>query len=152
MNSDAPASRTIQILLPVWGAALHARLPGALPAVPVGARERAGTVEAWALHIRIVGAAGDAEVIERSPLWKLLLGCCSVRVRYIDDLISQSSSTVLTLAYALAIREAGEQALDTCFVPLVADYVLSDGSLLAVVKRIFAGASGGFGRKFSDCP
>ena len=84
----------------------------------------------------------DAEVIKKSPLWALLLDCCSVRVTHIDDLISGSSSTVLTLAYALAIREMGEHGPETCFVPLVADYVVSDGSLFAAAERVYAGASG----------
>ena len=134
--------KDIQILLPVWGQRytrdfLELCLPSLLAPGNVPGLSKLGPCT-----FVLLASAGDAEVIKRSPLWKRLLGCCSVRVRYIDDLISQSSSTVLTLAYALAIRETGEQARDTCFVPLVADYILSDGSLLAVVERVFAGASG----------
>jgi hypothetical protein len=134
--------KDIQILLPVWGQRytrdfLELCLPSLLAPGNIPGLSKLGRCT-----FVLLAPARDAEVIERSPLWRLLLGCCSVRVRYIDDLISQSSSTVLTLVYAQAIRETGEQALDTCFVPLVADYILSDGSLLAVVKHIFAGASG----------
>ena len=132
----------IEILLPVWGErytrdfvdlSLPSLLaPGNLPALAGLGR----------CTFVLLAPEGDADVIQMSSLWPLLLNCCSVRVMHIDDLVSSSSSTVLTLAYVLAIRTAGERALDTCFVPLVADYVMADGSLLAAVRRIYAGASG----------
>jgi hypothetical protein len=134
--------QNIEILLPVWGErytrdflelCLPSLLaPGNLPALSKLAR----------CTFVLLAPVRDVGSVEQSPLWPLLLGCCSIRVKYIDDLVSQSSSTVLTLAYAWAIRESDDRAMDTCFVPLVADYVISDGSLLAVVERIFAGASG----------
>src|ERR1700742_2323867 len=130
----------IQILLPVLGQRYtRAFLDFCLPSL-LAPGNVPGLSQLGRCTFVLLAPAGDAEVMQRSPLWDLLLDCCSARVRYIDDLISQSSSTVLTLAYTSAIRKAGEQALDTCFIPLVADYILSDGSLLAVVKRIFAGA------------
>jgi hypothetical protein len=137
-----PPPGYIEVLLPVWGErytrdfldyCLPSLLaPGNLPGLSRLAR----------CTFVLLAPARDAAVIQGSPVWALLLKCCSVRITHIDDLISRSSSTVLTLAYALAIRGSGEQALDTCFVPLVADYVISDGSLLAVVEHIFKGASG----------
>ena len=132
----------IQILLPVWGERytrdfLDFSLPSLMAPGNLPGISRLGRCT-----FVLLAPVKDVETIVRSSLWALLLDCCSVRVKYIDDLISQSSSTVLTLAYTLAIREAGERALDTCFIPLVADYILSDGSLLAVVERVFAGASG----------
>src|SRR5690606_12295851 len=77
---------------------------------------------------------------------------CRTRIEPIDGLVSKSSATVLTLAYAMAIRRAGTRALDTCFVPLVADYVLSDGSLRNVVRHIFDGASGVVAGNFTVSP
>jgi hypothetical protein len=132
----------IEVLLPVWGerytrdfadVCLPSLLaPGNLP----------GLSMLGCCTFVLLAPARDADVIEKSSLWPLMRACCSVRVTPIDDLVSSASSTVLTLAYALAIRMAGERALDTCFVPLVADYVVADGSLRSVVERIFAGASG----------
>lgn len=130
----------IQILLPVWGArytrdflelCLPSLLaPGNIPALSELAR----------CSLVLLAPAGDAAVISQTPLWGLLQRCCETRIEPIDALVSESSSTVLTLAYALAIRVTGPQAPDTCFVPLVADYVVADGSLLRVVERVFAGA------------
>jgi hypothetical protein len=132
----------IQVLLPVWGERytrdfLDFSLPSLMAPGNLPGISRLGRCT-----FVLLAPVKDVEIIVRSSLWAVLLDCCSVRIKYIDDLVSQSSSTVLTLAYTLAIREAGEQALDTCFIPLVADYILSDGSLLAVVERVFAGASG----------
>jgi len=131
----------IQLLLPVWGTrytrdfldlCLPSLLaPGNIPALSKLAR----------CTLVLLAPVRDAMVMKQCPLWDLLSRYCEVRVEPIDSLVSDSSSTVLTLAYALAIRAAGQHALDICFVPLVADYVLSDGSLLKVVERIFAGAS-----------
>jgi hypothetical protein len=132
----------IEILLPVWGERytrdfLELSLPSLLAPGNLPALASLGKCT-----FVLLATARDADVIQKSSLWQLLLDCCSVRVIHIDDPASSSSSTVLTLAYGLAIRSAGKRALDTCFVPLVADYVMADGSLLAVVMRIYAGASG----------
>lgn len=132
----------IEVLLPVWGARytrdfVDFSLPSLLAPGNLPALSRFGRCT-----FVLLASAKDADVIQNSSLWPRLLDCCSVRVTHIDDLVSSSSSTVLTLAYTLAIRMSGERALDTCFVPLVADYVLSDGSLRSVIERIFAGASG----------
>jgi hypothetical protein len=131
----------IQMLLPVWGARytsdfLDLCLPSLLAPGNIPALSKLAPCT-----LVLLAPVRDAEVIKQSALWGLLLRYCEVRIEPIDDLVSESSSTVLTLAYALAIREAGQRALDTCFVPLVADYVLSDGSLSKVVGHIFAGAS-----------
>jgi hypothetical protein len=131
----------IQMLLPVWGERstrdfLELCLPSLLAPGNIPALSK------LAPCILVLLTPGrNALIIQQSPLWDLLLRYCEVRIEPIDDLVSESSSTVLTLAYAFAIRKSGEAALDTCFVPLVADYVLSDGSLLRVVEHIFAGAS-----------
>jgi hypothetical protein len=139
MRSPPP---DIEILLPVWGErATRDFLELSLPSLLAP-----GNVPGLSKFARctfvLMAPARDADVIERSPLWALLQACCAVRVQPIDDLISRSSSTVLTLAYASAIRGAGQRALDTCFVLLVADYVMADGSLGVVVARIVGGASG----------
>jgi hypothetical protein len=44
------------------------------------------------------------------------------------------------LAYAEAIRAAGRAMLDTCFLFLVSDYIVADGSLASVLARVRAGA------------
>src|SRR5262245_40464347 len=142
MSAMRSPAEFIEVLVPVWGErytrdfldlGLPSLLaPGNLPALSTLGR----------CTFVLLAPAQDAAVIEGSPLWALVTACCTVRVVPIDDLVSDASSTVLTLAYALAFRMAGARALDTCFVQLVADYVVADGSLHAVVERVIAGASG----------
>ena len=131
----------VQLLLPVWGEPhttifLKLGLPSLMAPGNVPAVGRLG-----GCSFVLLAPENDAARIEHHPLWGQLQRHCEVSVVYIDDLISHSSSTVLTLAYALAIRNSGSLALDTCYVPLVADYILSDGSLHSAVKRVFDGAS-----------
>jgi hypothetical protein len=131
----------IRILLPVWGERyveqfLSIGLPslladGNLPAL----RLRAPCT--FAFFTRSL----DAEAIRRNPLFQTLESLCSVEIELIDDLISASPSTIITIAYASGIRSA-ENALQTCFIFLVADYVFADGALDNVAARIFAGSSG----------
>src|SRR5216683_5787762 len=107
----------IQILLPVWGARytrdfLDLCLPSLLAPGNIPALSKLAPCT-----LVLLVPVRDAATIEQSPLWGLLQHCCKVRIEPIDNLVSESSSTVLTLAYALAIRETGQQALDTCFVP-----------------------------------
>src|SRR5262249_19873315 len=131
-----PPPKHIQLLLPVWGA-LHTRifLELGLPSLMARGNIPAISELCECTFVLLVPKEG-VERIEQHPLWVRLQRCCAVAVIHIDDLISESSSTVLTLAYALAIRSSGSRALETCYVPLVADYVMSDGSLYSPVKRI----------------
>jgi hypothetical protein len=136
-----PPPHDIQILLPVWGERytryfLELCLPSLMASgnIPAVAQLRRCTFV-------LLAPAQEAASIEKHALWAQLQHHCAVSVTHIDDLVSQSSSTVLTLAYTLAIRASGSRALDTCFVPIVADYVFSDGSLRAAVTRILEGAS-----------
>jgi hypothetical protein len=133
--------KQIQLLLPVWGD-LHTRifLELGLPSF-LAPRNIPALGQLCGCTFVLLAPREDAEKVQQHPLWVQLQRHCAVSVTHIDDLISQSSSTVLTLAYALAIRASGPLAPDTCFVPLVADYVMSDGSLSSAVKRVFDGAS-----------
>jgi hypothetical protein len=136
-----PPPHDIQILLPVWGQRYTRYfLELCLPSLMAS-----GNIPALAQLCRcsfvLLAPAQDAGSIEIHRLWARLQQHCAVSVTHIDDLVSQSSSTVLTLAYTLAIRASGSRALDTCFVPIVADYVFSDGSLRAAVTHILEGAS-----------
>jgi hypothetical protein len=132
----------IEILLPVWGERyvrdfLELSLPSLLAPGNLPALSELGQCT-----FVLLAPVRDAGIIARSALWERLGACCAIRIHYIDDLISRSGSTVLTLAYARAIRNTRERALDTCFLLLVADYVVADGSLRAVVAQIIGGASG----------
>lgn len=137
-----PAPSQIQFLLPVWGARhvqdfLEYGLPSMLAPGNIPALARRTPCS-----FLLLAPQRDIAVIERSEVWQRLGSFASLDAHPIDGLISQSSSTILTLAYAAAIRQAGAAALDTCFVPLVSDYVFADGALQGAVRPIFNGLSG----------
>jgi hypothetical protein len=130
----------IQILLPVWGERYtKAFLEFCLPSL-LAPRNIPALATLCPCTFVVLAPARDAQIIQKSALWSVLQRHSSVSIVPIDDLISRSSSTVLTLAYALAIRMAGARALETCFIPIVADYIFAEGTLSAVVERIIKGA------------
>lgn len=91
----------------------------------------------------LLSSAEDAPVVAAHPTWRELQRLCDAEIRLIDDLIAnRNHSATITLAFARAIRQAGDAMLDTCFVLLNSDYLFADGSLNAVVRRICDGASG----------
>ena len=72
-----------------------------------------------------------------------LRSVCDVEISVIDDLITGDNySTTITLAYARAVRAAGDAMLDTCFFFMISDYIVADGSLANVLARMQAGYSG----------
>ena len=68
---------------------------------------------------------------------------CDVEINVIDDLITGDNySTTITLAYARAVRAAGDAMLDTCFFFMISDYIMADGSLANVLARMHDGYNG----------
>jgi hypothetical protein len=54
----------------------------------------------------------------------------------------------VTLAFTGAVRRTGDTMLDTCFVFLVSDYIVADGSLASALRPILSGASAVQARNF----
>ncbi len=134
------ALRSVQILLPVWGAAylrqcVEVLLPSLLAAGNLPAVAAAIPV-AFILSTR----QQDIPAIHDHPAWRALATFCETRLEPLDSLLSEASALVLTLVYARAIRSAGNTAHDVGFVFLVADYVLADGALREVLRRLQGGA------------
>src|SRR5262249_17324053 len=68
---------------------------------------------------------------------------CETRIHYVDHLITgHNYSTTITLAYAEAIRATREAMPDTCFLLLVSDYVVADGSFRSVIELVLSGRDG----------
>jgi 2-polyprenyl-3-methyl-5-hydroxy-6-metoxy-1,4-benzoquinol methylase len=85
----------------------------------------------------------DEPLIRESAGYQRLASTCKVSFCDITDLITEGNhSTTVTLAYTRAVRRTGEAMLDTCFFFLVSDYIVADGSLLAAMQPMLAGASG----------
>ena len=141
-TGERPPPQAICVLLPVWGDEyitqfLEQSLPTLLAPGNIPALARA-------LPTRFVflSRAGDETTIRTHPAYRRLRRVCDIEILPIDDLITQGNhSTTVTLAYARAVRQAGDAMLDTCFFFLVSDYIMADGSLAAVLTRMQAGAS-----------
>jgi hypothetical protein len=136
------APKAANILLPVWGYGyirqfLECGLPtllalGNLPAVAA----------ALPTTFTLLTSADDEAFIREDSNYKRLAGVCETKIRLIDHLITdRNNSTTITLAYAEAVRETGAEMVDTCFFFLVSDYIMADGSLANVLKRMQRGAS-----------
>lgn len=135
------ASREVILLLPVWGDAhveqflrfcLPSLLsPGNIPAV--SARHRC--------KLQLLTRAADEVRLSRDPAWRRLKKICQVEVVAIDDLVSRSTATTLTLAYVRAMRATGDRLDQSVFVYLVGDYVFADGAIDSAIAQIEAGAS-----------
>lgn len=137
---ERPPVKEIRLLMPVWGRRYVSQfldfcLPSLLSANNIPAlRKKAPVV------FVLLTRAEDAERVSCHPAWKALQDICAVEVHSIDDLISRSSATVITLAYARDLRARQASLGDICFFYLVSDYVVADGSLAHVYERIGKGA------------
>ena len=87
-------------------------------------------------------SAQDAELIAEHPGYRHLSAICRTEIVPIDDLITgDNHSTTITLAYERAMR-AAPSITDTCFLFLISDYLVADGSFRHVLARIQEGVSG----------
>ncbi len=138
-----PPAKAVTLLMPVWGYRFVSQFleftlrtllaPGNIPAI-------AGMMPC---QFVLLSSDEDARQIRSHPAWHELERYCAAEIRSIDDLITDGNHTAtITLAFARAVREAGDAMLDTCFIFLVSDYLVANGSLRTVVERIRNGASG----------
>jgi hypothetical protein len=136
-----PPLKSVKLLLPVWGHRYVRQFleiglptllaPGNVPAL----------AQSLPSEFEILTSAADESFIRQHPVFLRLAEVCRANIRPIDHLITAgNNSTTLTLAYAEAIRAAGRAMLDTCFLFLVSDYIVADGSLASVLARVRAGA------------
>jgi len=138
----APPS-AVKLLLPAWGYRyvrqfLDTCLPTLLAPGNVPALGGALPCEFVLLTTR-----EDAADVTAHPAWQRLAAICSARIEPIDDLVfDRGHAVTITCAYARAVRAVGAGMRDTCFMFLLADFVLADGALANVLARVQAGASG----------
>src|ERR1700730_5228537 len=141
MLPSRPPPKWIKVLLPVWGYeyvqqflafSLPSLLaPGNLPSL------------AQTLPTEFVFLTGhrDVAMIRDSAGFRRLSQICDVSFREIDELVTEGNhSTTVTLAFTGAVRRTGDAMLDTCFVFLVSDYIVADGSLASALRPILSGA------------
>jgi len=135
--------KAIQLLLPVWGERyidqfLEFCLPTLLAPGNIPALAKALPCK----FVFLTSSEGEKN-LRAHPGIRYLDSYCTVETQVIDDLITgDNHSTTITLAFERAVRAAGAEILNTCFFFLISDYLMADGSLASVLKRMQAGASG----------
>jgi hypothetical protein len=140
---ERPPLKKIRCLVPVWGYAyirnfLEVGLPSWLADGNLPAISRMVPTEFVLLTSR-----EDETYLRAHPAFKRLSAICETTIYFIDHLITGTNySTTITLAYLEAVRATGDEMLDTCFLFLVSDYIVADGSFRTVVERIQAGRNG----------
>ena len=134
--------KAAKLLLCVWGYSyvrqfLECGLPTLLAPGNVPALAAALPTE-----FIILTSADDESFIVEHPAFKQLDSVCKTTIHPIDHLITDGNySTTITLAFTEAVREVGEDMVDTCFFFLVSDYIVADGSFANALKRMQQGTS-----------
>jgi len=132
----------VKLLVTVWGEsyinqftslALPSFLaPGNLPAL----------AKATDLEVMVLTSANSVSIFNQKASFRYLSRICGVRFIEIDDLITNGVYGVtLTLGYARGVMDSGDDMLKTHFVFMNSDFVLADGSLNNLAKRILNGQS-----------
>jgi hypothetical protein len=139
--SNKRAVKQITLLMPVWGYQFIGRflefcLPTLLASnnIPAIARE-------LPCRFVLLSSVADEPIIRSHPAWQKLERHCACEIRSIDDLITQGNHTAtITLAFERALRQSGDAMRDTCFIFLMSDYLVADGSLKTALRKIQTGA------------
>jgi hypothetical protein len=139
--SSARAVKQITLLMPVWGYQFIGRfLEFCLPTllapnnIPAIARE-------LPCRFVLLSSMADEPIIRSHPAWQKLERHCACEIRSIDDLITHGNHTAtITLAFERALRQSGDAMRDTCFIFLMSDYLVADGSLKTALRKIETGA------------
>jgi hypothetical protein len=136
-----PPVQEVKLVLPAWGHRFIRQFldfclptllaPGNIPAL----------AEKLPCTFLLMTTAEDLPLVTAHPAWHRLEGVCRTETRLIGNPEGEGSAITLTRAYTRAVREAGAAMLDTCFIFLVADYIVAEGSLAAVLARVESGAS-----------
>ncbi len=101
-------------------------------------------------NIQLLAKFKSAEVViltteECAPIIRLIEKLYPIKFKliYIDDLIPlKSYGMILTFAYTRGIMAAGKDQVNTAFMLLNADFVLSDGTIQALKDALNAGYNG----------
>jgi hypothetical protein len=139
--SSARAINEITLLMPVWGYQFIGRfLELCLPTL-LAPNNIPAIARAKPCRFVLLSSVADEPIIRSHPAWQTLERHCACEIRSIDDLITQGNHTAtITLAFERALRQSGDAMRDTCFIFLMSDYLVADGSLKAVLGKIETGA------------
>ncbi len=132
---------TVRILAPVWGARyinmfLDVSVPSMLASrnLPVLAAE-------FACEFVFLTKAADEPLIAQHPVYGALAKICRCSFTAIDDLIVPGmEGFTLTRAFGRGVFEVGEKMVDTYFIFMNADFVVSNGAFETLLTHIHRGA------------
>ena len=148
MNDAAQVSRTgergpqaVRLLLPVWGQRYLRRFfefslptmiaPGNIPALAA----------ALPCTFVFLTSAQDAELIAEHPGYRHLRAICRTEIVPIDDLITGETFDHDHAGLCPRRARGGPGHAETCFLFLMSDYLMANGSFGNVLARIQAGAT-----------
>jgi hypothetical protein len=136
------AVKRITLLMPVWGYQFISRfLEFCLPTL-LAPNNIPAIAQTKPCRFVLLSSVTDETVIRSHPAWQKLEHYCTCEIQSIDDLITQGNHTAtITLAFERALRQTGEAMHDTCFIFLMSDYLVADGSLKTVLRTVEAGAA-----------
>jgi hypothetical protein len=131
----------MRVLVPVWGAAYVRKFVDLTLPTWLSARNLPAVAQRRPTEFVFLTTAADRERLEREPGIERLRAVLPVDYRLIDDLVvPRNHSTVLTLAFAGAIRHFTATLPNPGFIMLVGDLLLSDGALEETVDALAAGS------------
>jgi SAM-dependent methyltransferase len=133
--------KQITLLMPVWGYQFIGRfLEFCLPTL-LAPNNIPAIAQALPCRFVLLSSVADEAIIRSHPAWQKLERICTTEIQPIDDLITQGNHTAtITLAFERAVRQAGAAMRDTCFIFLMSDYLVTDGSLKTVLATVQGGA------------
>ena len=140
---DTVAKPRIRMITPIWGAPYIERWLGFCFA----SLRSDGNIAYLNAHcdfeLAIVTKSADAAFMQESPRFKQVMSGIRVRFILMDEFFPCTGQTgygvPLTLAYAKAIADLGDDGVGTFVMLMNADCVLASGSLESIVRRIRRG-------------
>jgi hypothetical protein len=131
------------MITPIWGAPYIERWLGFCFASLRSDGNIPYLVEHCDFELAIVTKSADAAFMQESPRFKQVMSGIRVRFILMDEFFPRTGQTgygvPLTLAYAKAIADLGDDGVGTFVMLMNADCVLASGSLESIVRRIRRG-------------
>lgn len=133
-------SVSVRLLTPVWGPRyVEIFLRTGLPSI-LSSRNLPLVAAEYPTEFVFLTREIDAELIQKHPAYAALQKVCAVKFLFIDDLLLPGmEGYVLTLCFSRGIQDAGAAMVDTYFLFMNADFVVSDGAYETLLRHMRQG-------------
>ena len=142
MNSKRGGmSRRLRLITMAWGEGYIRQLfDFALPAVLAPGNLPALT-EQFDCEMVIVTSENWFDELRRHPVYRRIARHCPIELRPVDEFVNRPDAYGMALTYALfrGFEDLGARMLDTYLVFFNADFIMADGSLRSVARKIAEG-------------